>query len=116
MKVLVLCRAGIARSHAMLRELKEQGLHDTLAAGVEVNSPETLEMLYRWADRIVLMSKDLAPRIPDEQAGKLVLADVGPDVWGSPDEPDLRRRVRVIAEEWKKDGWRFSNLSLRPKG
>ena len=113
MKIAVFCHAGICRSAAMSNELKRHG-HDVLNAGLGYNSEETIAMLGRWADKIVVMQKELLPYVPEEFREKSVLADVGPDVWKSSSDRDLQARVKVIADEWEKTGWAMNHLSLRP--
>lgn len=114
MKVLALCHVGVVRSGAMVRRLKEEGV-DAIAAGVESNGKEALLTLMKWADRIVVMDEKLLPNIPNYYRQKTTLADLGPDVWGYADHPDLKNRVLVMVEEWKKSGWKFRPLRLRPK-
>lgn len=115
MKVLNLCSAGIVRSGAFSRRLKERGI-DSLQAGVHRNDPETLAHLFRWADRVVLMDSDYKHELPKSVKPKLVIADVGPDIWGTPDDPDLVARTRVMADAWEQDGYRAGAIyRLRPK-
>jgi protein-tyrosine-phosphatase len=115
MKIAVFCKGGITRSAAMANELKRYG-HDVLAAGLGYNAPETIQMLTDWADRIVVMQKELVQLVPMSGRGKMVVADVGPDVWTNSSDPDLVARVRVIAQEWAKKDWRLADsFSLRPK-
>jgi hypothetical protein len=121
--ILVLCSAGLNRSGSMLRVLKKDHLGggpkgegiDALNAGLHANSKGTLQGLMGWADRIVVMDANLAPLVGPENGKKIVLADVGPDIWGSPTHPDLLGRCKVIAEQWAKDGWKMASLRLRPK-
>lgn len=113
MKVLVLCHAGVVRSGAMARRLKEEGF-DVIQAGLGSNSRDTVGRLMSWADRIVVMDEKLMTDVPPGVLKKTTLADVGPDVWGSPTDPDLWNRVLVMVEEWKKSGWKFRPLRLRP--
>lgn len=115
MKVAVFCKGGICRSAAMANVLKTYG-HDVLNAGLGYNSPETIQMLTDWADRIVVMQKELADLVPMSGRSKMVIADLGPDVWDNSADPDLVNRCRVIAEAWAKKGWKLADsFSLRPK-
>jgi protein-tyrosine-phosphatase len=115
MKIAVFCKGGICRSAAMSNELKKYG-HDVLCAGLGYNSPETIQMLTDWADRIVVMQEELAPLVPMSGRSKMVVADIGPDVWEHSSDPDLIARCRVIGMEWAKKGWKLADsFSLRPK-
>lgn len=115
MKIAVFCKGGICRSAAMSNVLKTYG-HDVLVAGLGYNAPETIQMLSDWADRIVVMQQELAQLVPMSGRGKMVIADVGPDVWENSADPDLVARCRVIADEWARKNWKLADsFSLRPK-
>jgi hypothetical protein len=114
-KIAVFCKGGICRSAAMANELKKYG-HDVLCAGLGYNSPETIQMLTDWADRIVVMQKELTDFVPMNGRSKMILADLGPDIWANSSDPDLVARCRVIANEWAKKDWRLADsFTLRPK-
>lgn len=97
MKILVLCDEGNNRSVTVAHHLKYWG-HDVIAAGLKRNSPETLEMLSEWADRIVLTERSQVPVIqsmwPTAFSSKLDLWDIGPDVYPRPFNKDLLAIVR----------------------
>lgn len=113
MKLLVACHAGICRSAAMSNELKHHGF-DALVVGLGYNKPETVRMLTDWADKIVVMQKELVDFVPMPDREKVVVADVGPDVWKNSADPDLRNRVKVIVDSWLKNGT-FDHVTIRPK-
>jgi predicted protein tyrosine phosphatase len=73
MKILTVCERGLNRSVTAKYLLQDD--HEVIAAGLNL-APDTLRMLYDWADRIVLLDARFSEGIP---AGKLVLCDVGPD-------------------------------------
>jgi hypothetical protein len=114
MKILAACQAGVCRSAAMARELKQHG-HDVLVVGLGYNDPETVKMLVDWADKVVVLQKELLKLVPPEGRDKVVIADVGPDVWDGAYDPDLQNRVKVIVEAWKKADWNLESFTLRPK-
>ena len=114
MKILTACHAGICRSAAMANELKRYG-HDVLVAGVGYNSPETIKMLADWAEKIVVLQKELVQLVPLESRPKVVLADIGPDVWTSSADQDLRNRVKVIVDAWRDGEWNLDSFTLRPR-
>jgi predicted protein tyrosine phosphatase len=116
MKIAVFCQAGICRSAAMANVLKTQYGHDALNAGLGYNSEETIRMLGDWADRIVVMQKELLPLVPRELRSKTVVADVGPDIWKNSSDPDLVRRSALIASQWAQEGWKMADsFALRPR-
>lgn len=100
MKILVLCDEGNNRSVTVAHHLKYWG-HDVIAAGLKRNSPETLQMLSEWADRIVLTERcqvpaiqSMWPPLPAAFSSKLDLWDIGPDVYPRPFNKDLLAIVR----------------------
>lgn len=108
MKILTICRAGIVRSGGLSRLLKERfGYWDTLQAGVETNSQETLDMLYKWADRILVTCEDYMPlegainkRVPIEYAYKTKLFPIGQDVFGNAYSPELGDKIINIMKDF----------------
>lgn len=117
-KVAVFCQAGLARSHAVVWALKvnHRDRADAVAAGVEANGPELLRTLVDWADRVIVLEKGLEEGLPEGARKKLVLFDVGPDIWKNPLHPDLWNRAIVLTDAWKEDGYPARGAySLRPK-
>ena len=98
----------------MSRELKKYG-HDVLVVGLGYNSPDTVKMLTDWADKIVVMQKELSDLVPADAKDKVVFADVGPDVWQDPSNADLRNRVKVIVDAWRNEEWNLDSFTLRPR-
>jgi len=98
-KVLCLCEAGVVRSGAMAWILKYHFDVDAIAASLAKNSSRTLNELADWADHIILMDKTLkglylrhglCEITPGRDlASKLILCDVGTDVWKNPFHPEL---------------------------
>lgn len=99
-KILTLCRAGLVRSVALEDVLK---LHfqptDVLAAGVDFNKEDTKEMLYKWADKIIVMEEHYLEKIPQEYQLKILVCEVGPDTYGSSKNPILIDKVFRWARE-----------------
>lgn len=65
MRILCVCDHGCNRSVHIAHRLKFQGGHDTLAVGVQTASPETLRMLERWAELIILTDSEQARAFTD---------------------------------------------------
>lgn len=80
--------------------------HEALAVGRFTAAPDTLDMLFRWADRIVLMEPHMRESIPPEFLPQTWTVDVGPDQWGSQVDPFLR--------EMCEEGADFLVASLEP--
>ena len=89
--VLVLCQGGNCRSVAVGYLLKyvSKKKYDPIAASLEKNSKETLQMLSEWADRIIIVQKEFVRHIPVEFRKKLVIIDIGPDRWFNSLHPEL---------------------------
>jgi hypothetical protein len=98
----------------MANELRRRGLHATCGGLNYVRTPR-IQAMMEEADRIIVMDGELLPEVPREFMPKVTLADVGNDVWGDPHDPDLKRRVHVMADEWQRHGWTFHPLRLKPK-
>lgn len=88
--------------------LKNAG-QEALAAGWETAGGETLKMLIQWADGIVVMQTEFIKRL-EEKAGafdlrKILVVDVGPDIFGTPVHGVLLPYVTGIVENWKREGF-----------
>jgi predicted protein tyrosine phosphatase len=62
---------------------------DAIACSWEKNSPETLKMLFGWADHIIVMQEKFKQYVPDEYKGKIMVIDVGEDIWCNGLHPEL---------------------------
>lgn len=76
MKVLTVCEQGLNRSVTAKWLLQHHG-HEVIAAGTANLSPETFDMLCKWAERIILLDRSLPFNDLDED--KLIVWDVGAD-------------------------------------
>jgi hypothetical protein len=96
-RILCLCSAGAKRSNYLAFLLKGLG-YDSLAAGVDMNSPETVEFLCNWADVVVVVQPELLSKLPAVGWGKLDPATIGPDVWVDTTPPELIQLSRDAAQ------------------
>ena len=115
-RFLCLCSGAVSRSVAMARALKYEAGKDALAAAVDKNSPETLKLLFGWADKIVAMHQDFAGRVPEAYRDKLVVVDVGEDRWNNPMQADLYGACCRVVQDWKTRQFDFPapySISLR---
>jgi len=90
MKVVTVCEEGLNRSVAA-RWLLQYAGHEVIPVGLNRHSAETLQMLYDWADKVIVLDRRLSARVPTE---KLIVWDVGPDRYPHHYHPDLVRRLR----------------------
>jgi hypothetical protein len=90
MKLVTVCEEGLNRSVAARWLLQYVG-HEVIPVGLNRHTDETLQMLYAWADRVVVLDRRLSARVPAE---KLVVWDVGPDRYPHHYHPELVRRLR----------------------
>ncbi len=100
MKILCVCARGNSRSVALAYILKDQMNLDAIAIGIEAASEETKEMLYKWADKIILVDKTL-DKIPEKYRSKLKIWDVGRDRFFRGFEPEL---LQIYTDYIKKEG------------
>lgn len=87
-RILCICRGGSSRSVGIRNVLAWMHGHDALAAGFEGNTPETLEMLFKWAEIIVCARDKFLKEIPEPYQHKVRICEVGRDVYFNPN-PDL---------------------------
>jgi hypothetical protein len=97
-KYLCVCDGGNVRSHALAYVLHDLRGHEAIAVGRLRVSAETLLMLCRWADRIVLMQNCMMESIPDDFRGKVLVTDVGPDRFGIYIHPELLQMAHAAAD------------------
>lgn len=99
MKVLTVCRGGNVRSVSLGFLMKHSLGHDAIACGFEKNTPETINMLAQWADKIVTLSSNIRKNFEEITQGKYkdktLLFDVGQDRWFNPMHPELVSMLSV---------------------
>ena len=85
-----MCRQGLVRSVGLADVLKLHfDLVDVLPIGHFGNSEETKNMLFAWADFIIVMEAHYTKHVPDEYSAKTLICEVGPDVYGHSHNPKL---------------------------
>ncbi len=82
-RVLCCCSGGQVRSVGCRYLLCDAwGMQKVLACGLDKNDAETLEMLFRWADVILVVGEQrLADKIPAEHRAKMYHLDIGLDTY-----------------------------------
>jgi hypothetical protein len=114
MKFLCICEMGSVRSVAMAIALKESW-QEALAAGWRTSKEGTLKMLCDWADAIIVMQADIVPLLEGQMGKggfdprKLVIVDVGPDIYGSPVHSQLINSLRSIVADWRGQGFALTS-------
>ena len=97
-KILTMCAGGNVRSVGLRYLLHYKYNHEVLACGQDANSQETREMLYKWADYIIVMSEEYKKFVPEEYHYKEIkggierrvfVYEVGPDRFGYAFHPEL---------------------------
>jgi hypothetical protein len=71
---------------------------ETLTVGLLYNSPETLKMLFEWADVITVPEEKLLKLIPDKYKSKVKFYNIGPDIYPRPFNKDLFRKINTLME------------------
>ena len=102
MKILCICQGGNVRSVACGYVLKYMYGVDAVAASWEKNSPETLDMLCRWADAIFVMQPEFVEKVYEPYRTKVHVIDVGPDVWFNSLHPELIDKVNGLLQRYPK--------------
>lgn len=93
-KFLCICDGGNVRSRALAFRLKWDHHQEAIAIGRFNTSPATMDMLCNWADYIVLMQPHMSESVPEKYHSKIVVIDVGPDVWGIELHPQLNQMTQ----------------------
>ena len=101
-KVVCVCSAGLNRSAALARVLRNNCGVSAIAVGID-HDEGNLEPLFEWADRIILLHEDWVSqgRVPEKFKDKVILWHIGLDIWGSPLNEDL---VALLTEKIKTTG------------
>ena len=108
-KILTVCSRGNSRSVALAYLLKDGLDFDAIAIGVDSASNDTKDMLYRWADLIIVVHDELAPSIPQEFHDKMRIWNVGPDRYFRGFEQDLINQYR---DYMRGEGWVLDRTDL----
>lgn len=94
-KIVTMCRQGLVRSVALADVLK---LHfrpvDVIPIGYFGNTEETKEMMFEWADYIVVMQEHYLKYVPREHKHKTHVCEVGPDTY------KYSKHSRLIDKVW----------------
>jgi glycosyltransferase involved in cell wall biosynthesis len=98
-KNLCICHWGHSRSVCLARLLHGKG-QAAVAIGF-ASSGGAIAPLSAWADRIFVLQADYAKYVPAEHAAKVVVMDVGPDVWANPYNADLRAKLEGMYAAWE---------------
>jgi len=88
-RILCMCEGGNVRSVACAYVLKYKYGQDALAISSRKNNLETHQLLWGWADRIIVMQPEFKNYILPKHHHKVMIYDVGPDQWGNCLHPDL---------------------------
>ena len=80
MNILTVCQMGNVRSVGTKARLIHRGHRDVIAIGATNTSPETLDMLYDWAEVVLLAEPGLAEYLPDDTKVEKKFT-IGPDTF-----------------------------------
>ena len=96
MKMVCMCQGGNSRSVACAYLLKYEYGHDALSLSWEKNEQATKNMLFDWADIIIVMQERFLYYVPSQYFDKTAVVDVGEDVWCNGLHPALLEKCRGI--------------------
>jgi len=108
-KALCVCIGGRVRSVALADMLRLRGW-DAIPMSSEWTSPQTAWMLCDWADLIIpIRPRDQTDEPPQfhekwrecpmwdaQYDRKRTILNLGPDVWGTAENPELRRLLEMV--------------------
>lgn len=100
MKILTICDQGNNRSvqFAHLLKYKYKGF-DVIPIGLSTTSLPTLQMLFEWANIIILTEPCQKEQIPFCYEHKVKVWDVGADTYPRPFNKELYAKARAIIEQ-----------------
>lgn len=105
LRIVTMCQGGHVRSVGLKYLLRYSFGHDVIACGWEGNTEEAREMLFKWADYIVVMQSEFAKYVPEkhhnrpDKSRKLFAYDVGEDRYGNPFHPELQRMLEGMVRK-----------------
>lgn len=106
-KIVCCCRKGQVRSVAARSLLHEMGFKKVLCCGLEYNDTETVGMLFKWADVVLIVGGEAVRRfISTDWAFEAHVhwLNIGQDIWGRYDHPELQGLLRPHLERLVKEG------------
>ena len=104
-KIVTMCQGGQVRSVGLKFLLTYRYRHEVIACGWQSNSPGTRELLFRWADYIIIMQPCMEQHVPliyhnrEDGTRKLFCFDVGPDNYGNPFHPRLLEALDAMVRK-----------------
>lgn len=97
--ILCICEHGNNRSVTMAHILKYVDNFETLTAGLAYHTPETLEMLFNWAEVIVVPEEKLLNMIPEEYKHKVKFYNIGEDIYPRPFNKELYAKAKDLMDK-----------------
>lgn len=94
--ILCVCKYGHSRSAAAVRLLHRRGM-EAVAIGWHT-SPETLKQLATLADTIIVMQGIYREYIPFQHRLKVIVMDVGSDIWRNPYDDELCAKLQPMID------------------
>ena len=97
MKILTVCERNNNRSVALASILREERqFRDVISCGTQTFSPQTLDMLLTWADKVLIVASGIRLQLPDKYHEKYIILEGMPngDIWGYTHNPDLQTKLR----------------------
>lgn len=101
-KDLCICWYAHSRSVALARMLQQKG-ESAVAIGIGT-SGDAINVLAPWADRIFVLETSYKDFVPVEYHHKVVIFDVGADVWSNPYNMALRAISEDMYEKYLHNG------------
>lgn len=103
MNILTVCSGGNCRSVALAMLLKLfHKQKDVLAMGIDYTSDKTRNMLFKWADQIIVVGEvELKDKVKKKTNKPVAHFDVGPDIWNNPFDRNLLFKLNaMLIEAW----------------
>lgn len=94
-KILCVCQEGAVRSVGTKIRLTRRRFYNSVAIGWRTASPELLEMLCTWADKILIAEPSMAKHLPGVAQSKIEHGfTIGEDIGWYAAQPELQEIIR----------------------
>lgn len=94
-RYLCVCEQGDNRSVHLAYLLKKEG-KEAIAIGIRDTQEESFKILQEWADRVIILDKELINNIPKCYKNEVI--DIGKDIYPRPLNIDL---LNILKEKMK---------------
>lgn len=94
--ILCTCEHGNNRSVHFAHILKYVIGFETMTVGLAYHSEETLDMMFKWADVIIVVEDKMLAMVPEKYRDKIKFYNIGEDKYPRPFNKELYQKAKEI--------------------